>query len=132
MKAAGEGKTAKPHFAPDAPIEEKIRTIAAKVYGAKGVSFSPEARGRMKRLERLGMDRLAVCMAKTHLSTSHDPELKGAPEGFTVPVREIRISAGAGFVVPLCGDITTMPGLPSHPAGERIDIDDDGNVTGLA
>ncbi|MCC6738573.1 MAG: formate--tetrahydrofolate ligase [Planctomycetia bacterium] len=132
MKALGEGKTAKPHFAPDAPIEEKIRAIAAKVYNAKGVTFSPHAKGRMKRLERLGLGGLAVCMAKTHLSTSHDPELKGAPEGFTVPVREIRVSAGAGFVVPLLGDITTMPGLPSHPAGERISLDDDGNVTGLA
>ncbi|KAF0246996.1 MAG: formate--tetrahydrofolate [Planctomycetota bacterium] len=132
IKAAGEGRTAKPLFVPDAPVEEKIRAIAAKVYGAAGVNFSPEAKGRIKRLERLGLDRMAVCMAKTHLSTSHDPELKGAPEGFTIPVREIRISAGAGFLVPFCGDVSTMPGLPSHPAGERIDIDDDGNVTGLA
>jgi formate--tetrahydrofolate ligase len=132
MKAAGEGKTAKPHFAPDAPVEEKIRAVAAKVYRAKDVAFAPAAKATLKKLAKDGLDRLAVCMAKTHLSTSHDPELKGAPEGFTLPVREIRISAGAGFVVPLCGDVTTMPGLPSHPAGERIDIDDDGNVTGLA
>jgi formyltetrahydrofolate synthetase len=86
----------------------------------------------LRQLEAAGLDRLAVCMAKTHLSTSHDPNLAGAPRGFTVPVREIRVAAGAGFVVPLLGDVTTMPGLPSAPAGERVDIDADGNVTGLA
>lgn len=132
LAAVAQGALARPHFAPDAPVEEKIRTVCAKVYNAKGVEFSAAAKKTLKQLGRMGLDRLAVSMAKTHLSTSHDPELKGAPTGFTVPVREIRISAGAGFVVPLCGDVTTMPGLPSVPNGERIDIDADGNITGLA
>jgi formate--tetrahydrofolate ligase len=132
MKALEAGATAKPHFAADAPVREKIETIAAKVYGAKKVAFAPEAEATLKKLKKEGLDRLAVCMAKSHLSTSHDASLKGAPAGFTLPVRELRLSAGAGFVVALCGDITTMPGLPSRPAAERIDVDDDGLVTGLA
>jgi formate--tetrahydrofolate ligase len=132
MNAVGEGAAAKPHFAADAPVREKIEAVASKVYGAKGVAFSTEAEGTLRSLKKEGLDRLAVCMAKSHLSTSHDASLKGAPTGFVLPVREIRLSAGAGFVVALCGDITTMPGLPSRPAGERIDVDADGNVTGLA
>ncbi|MBI2921909.1 MAG: formate--tetrahydrofolate ligase [Planctomycetes bacterium] len=132
MKALAEGAQARPLFPVDAPVEEKIRTIATAVYGAAGVEFSHAAQLTLKRLEKAGLARAAVCMAKTHLSTTHDPELKGAPTGFTVPIREIRMSAGAGFVVPFLGDISTMPGLPTSPAGERIDIDADGNVTGLA
>jgi len=132
MAALGQNAVARPLFPDDAPVEDKIRTIATSVYRAAGVEFSAASKLSLKRLEKAGLAKAAVCMAKTHLSTSHSAELKGAPEGFTIPVREIRISAGAGFVVPFLGDITTMPGLPSSPAGERIDIDADGNVTGLA
>jgi formate--tetrahydrofolate ligase len=81
--------------------------------------------------EELGFGNLPVCMAKTHLSLSHDPSLKGRPTGFRVPIREVRLSAGAGFITPLLGEMRTMPGLPSHPAGENIDIDSDGNIVGL-
>ena len=115
----------------DLPLQEKIETIATKIYGAAGVSFSPEAKAKLKLYHRLGFDALPVCMAKTHLSLSHDPELKGAPRGFTLPVRDLRVAAGAGFVTVLCGDIKTMPGLPSLPAFFKIDLDDDGQIRGL-
>jgi len=115
----------------DEPIDAKIEAIATKVYGADGVEFDLAAHRSVEILGRMGYSNLPVCMAKTHLSLSHDPELKGRPTGWTLPVRDVRLSAGAGFVYALCGDIMTMPGLPSRPAGENIDIDSEGNVKGL-
>jgi formate--tetrahydrofolate ligase len=115
----------------DAPLGEKILTIATKVYGADGIELAPPARKALKLYEDLGFGRLPVCMAKTQYSLSHDANLKGRPGGFTVPIRDIRLSAGAGFVTPLVGEMRTMPGLPSRPGGENIDIDVDGNVVGL-
>ncbi len=116
----------------DAPIREKIAAIATQIYGATSVDFSFEASRAMQAITDAGLVDLPVCMAKTHLSLSHDPKLKGAPTGWRLPVREIHVSAGAGFVYALCGDITTMPGLPARPSGEHIDIDDQGNVIGLS
>jgi formate--tetrahydrofolate ligase len=115
----------------DAPLREKIETIAVRIYGARGVDELPAATRALKLYEDLGFGSLPVCMAKTHLSLSHDPSLKGRPSGFRVPIREVRLSAGAGFITPLLGEMRTMPGLPSHPAGESIDIDADGNIVGL-
>ncbi|MCD6361817.1 MAG: formate--tetrahydrofolate ligase, partial [Armatimonadetes bacterium] len=115
----------------DAPIREKIETICTKVYGADGVTYSSEARRKIRRFEKQGLGDLPICMAKTHLSLSHDPNLKGRPTGFTVPIEDIRASVGAGFLYPLCGAIRTMPGLPTRPAAVDVDIDDDGNVVGL-
>jgi formate--tetrahydrofolate ligase len=115
----------------DLPLREKIETVAVRIYGARGVDELPAATKALKLYEDLGFGHLPVCMAKTHLSLSHDPGLKGRPTGFRVPIREVRLSAGAGFVTPLLGEMRTMPGLPSHPAGENIDIDADGNIVGL-
>jgi formate--tetrahydrofolate ligase len=115
----------------DAPLGEKIHTIATKVYGADGIDVAPLAQKAIKRYEAMGFGNLPVCMAKTQYSLSHDPNLKGRPSGFTVPIRDIRLSAGAGFITPLVGEMRTMPGLPSRPGGEKIDIDADGNIVGL-
>lgn len=115
----------------DMPIKEKIQTIATKMYGAKDVSYTPQAEEKIKLYIKLGWDKLPVCMAKTQLSLSHDPTLKGRPTGFTLPVKDIRASIGAGFLYPLCGEMRTMPGLPSVPAGTKVDIDKDGKVVGL-
>jgi len=115
----------------DASIQEKIETIATKVYGADGVEFAPLARRRIRRFTKLGYGKLPICMAKTHLSLSHDPNLKGFPTGYMLPVRDIRPSLGAGFLYPLCGDMRTIPGLPTTPAGEKVDIDEEGKVVGL-
>ncbi|MCS7055779.1 MAG: formate--tetrahydrofolate ligase, partial [Thermoflexales bacterium] len=114
----------------DLPIKAKIETIATKMYGAAGVAYSPEAEAKIETYTRLGLDKLPICMAKTHLSLSHDPTLLGAPTGFTLPVRDIRASVGAGFLYPLCGDMRTMPGLSKHPAFERVDLVN-GRVVGL-
>ena len=113
------------------PLAEKIVTIATRVYGADGVEFLPAARKSLAQFEALGYGQLPICMAKTQYSLSHDAALKNRPTGFTVPIREVRLSAGAGFVTPLCGEMRTMPGLPSRPGGEKIDIDADGNIVGL-
>ena len=113
------------------PLAEKIETIATRVYGADGVEFLPAARKSLAQFEALGYGHLPVCMAKTQYSLSHDAALKNRPTGFTVPIREVRLSAGAGFITPLCGEMRTMPGLPSRPGGEKIDIDADGNIVGL-
>jgi len=115
----------------DAPLGEKILTIATKIYGADGIELAPAARKALKLYEELGFGKLPVCMAKTQYSLSHDANLKGRPSGFTIPIRDIRLSAGAGFVTPLVGEMRTMPGLPSRPGGENIDIDADGNIVGL-
>jgi formate--tetrahydrofolate ligase len=115
----------------DMPLARKIETIATRVYGADGVDFSPAATKQLAQYESLGFGRLPVCMAKSQYSLSHDPALKGRPTGFRVPIREVRLSAGAGFVTPLAGEMRTMPGLPSRPGGENIDIDADGEIVGL-
>ncbi|MDP1809712.1 MAG: formate--tetrahydrofolate ligase [Actinomycetota bacterium] len=112
-------------------IKQKIETIATEIYGADGVDFSPAAEAKLKLYTEMGFSHLPICMAKTHLSLSHDPTLKGRPKGYRLPVRDIRASVGAGFLYPLCGDMRTMPGLPSHPAGMDIDIDENGVVSGL-
>jgi methylenetetrahydrofolate dehydrogenase (NADP+)/methenyltetrahydrofolate cyclohydrolase/formyltetrahydrofolate synthetase/formate--tetrahydrofolate ligase len=113
------------------PIRQKIETIARRVYLADGVNFEPLAQRQIDSYERAGLGRLPICMAKTHLSLSHDATLKGVPRGFTVPVREVRASAGAGFLYPLLGTMRTMPGLPSRPAFMDVDLDENGNVVGL-
>jgi len=115
----------------DQPIKTKIETIATKIYGAEGVSYEPLAERQIRDYATNGFDKLPICMAKTHLSLSHDPALKGAPKGFTLPIREVRASVGAGFIYPICGDMRTMPGLSDHPAAERVDIDEEGNILGL-
>jgi formyltetrahydrofolate synthetase len=113
-------------------IKEKIEIIAKEVYGADGVDFSPEAEERIASYTRLGFDKLPICMAKTHLSLSHDPTLKGVPTGFRIPVRDIRASVGAGFLYPLLGKMATMPGLPTRPAFYDIDIDfETGRIVGM-
>jgi formyltetrahydrofolate synthetase len=115
----------------DWPIKKKIEHIAKEIYGADGVTFEPLAEEQIAAYEKAGFGNLPICMAKTHLSLSHDPALKGVPKGFTVPVREVRASVGAGFVYPLLGAMSTMPGLATHPAYMNVDIDDDGNIVGL-
>lgn len=112
----------------NAPIKDKIATIARKMYGAKGVRFEPLAEESIARFQKLGFGKLPICMAKTHLSLSHDPHLRGAPADFILPVRGVRPSIGAGFLYALCGKILTMPGLPSEPIGEKIDIDSRGRM----
>ncbi len=115
----------------DAPLRDKIETIATRIYGAAGVEFQPAATKALKLYEELGFGHLPVCMAKTQYSLSHDANLKGRPTGYSLPIREVRLSAGAGFIMPLCGEMRTMPGLPSKPGGEHIDIDAEGNIVGL-
>ena len=118
-------------YADEAPLREKVETIATRIYGADGVDWLPAAEKALDRFEGLGYGGLPVCMAKTQNSLSHDGSLRGVPRGFRVPIRDVRLAAGAGFVTPVLGDMRLMPGLPSHPGGERIDIDADGNVVGL-
>ena len=116
----------------EASLADKIETVATRVYGADGVEYSPQAAGQLAAYERAGFGRLPVCIAKTHLSISSDPSLKGAPTGWTLPVREVRASVGAGFVYPICGEMRTMPGLGRAPAALGIDIDADGEIVGLS
>ena len=113
------------------PIKQKIETIATKVYGAAKVTYEKPAEDAIARFTKLGYDKLPICMAKTHLSLTHDPALKGRPTGYTFPIRDVRASVGAGFLYPLCGQMKTMPGLPTIPAGEKVDIGPDGEVVGL-
>ncbi len=115
----------------DIPIEKKIEAVVKKIYGGDGVEFSSAAKKQLKRLEQLGFGNLPVCIAKTQYSFSDDPTLLGAPTFFTVTVKNVKVSAGAGFIVVLTGDIMTMPGLPKSPAAERIDVDENGRITGL-
>jgi formate--tetrahydrofolate ligase len=115
----------------DANLEERINRIATRVYGADGVDFSGEALKQLHEFERLGHGHMPVCMAKTALSLSHDPALKGRPNGFRVPIRDARLFAGAGFVTAYCGEMMMMPGLPTHPSGELVDINQDGDTIGL-
>jgi formate--tetrahydrofolate ligase len=115
----------------EAPLKEKIEAIATKVYGADGVEYDLAASRQLDSYEKNGFGNLPICMAKTHLSISSDPSLRGAPKGWTLPVREARASVGAGFIYPICGDMRTMPGLSVHPAAHDIDIDEDGQIVGL-
>jgi len=116
----------------EATLKTKIETVATKVYGADGVEYSPAANKQLDTYEAAGFGDLPVCIAKTHLSLSSDASLKGAPTGWTLPVREVRASVGAGFIYPICGEIRTMPGLGSKPAALGIDIDEDGEIVGLS
>jgi formate--tetrahydrofolate ligase len=120
-----------PLYGPETPIREQVQTLARRVYGAADVEFLPECQKRIEWLTERGMGTLPVCMSKTHLSLSHDPSLKGRPRGFTMPIRNVYPSAGAGFVVALAGDIQLMPGLGKEPAYTRINIDGNGTITGL-
>ncbi|MEW6009321.1 MAG: formate--tetrahydrofolate ligase [Candidatus Omnitrophota bacterium] len=131
LKATKEKKDFKFLYPLDIAIKDKIKTIATKIYGAKEVEYAPIAEKKIEEFTKQGFDNLPICMAKTHLSLSHDQNLKGAPKDFILPVRDIRASIGAGFLYPLCGAMRTMPGLPTHPAGEKIDIDEEGKVVGL-
>ncbi len=125
----------KSEFAPiypdEAPVEEKIETIARRIYGASGVAFTNQAAKSLKEIKALGGDKMPVCIAKTQYSLSDDPALLGRPTGFTVTIRDLKLSSGAGFVVAYAGDIMTMPGLPKVPAAEKIDVDDDAVIHGL-
>jgi formate--tetrahydrofolate ligase len=112
-------------------IKEKIEAVVRKVYGGAGINVMPAAEKQIQQLEALGFGGMPVCIAKTQYSFTDDPTKLGAPEGFTVTVKNVKVSAGAGFVVVLTGDILTMPGLPKSPAAERIDVDDDGTIHGL-
>jgi formate--tetrahydrofolate ligase len=118
-------------YSDELPIEEKIEALATQVYGADGVEYSPEASRAIKLYTDLGYHRLPICMAKTHLSLSHDAKWKGVPRGYKFPIRDVRLSAGAGFLYPLAGEMQTMPGLPSEPAATRVDLDSEGRVVGL-
>jgi formyltetrahydrofolate synthetase len=133
VKAAEQPVNFKFLYPLDWPIKKKIETIAQEIYGADGVDYSPEAENRISEYTRLGLDKLPICMAKTHLSLSHDPALKGVPKGFRIPIRDVRASAGAGFLYPILGEISTMPGLPTRPAFMDIDIDPKtGKIVGLS
>jgi len=131
-EAAGEPNRFQLLYPDEASLREKIETVATRVYGADGVSYAPLAARQLDTYERAGFGHLPVCIAKTHLSISSDPALKGAPTGWTLPVREVRASAGAGFVYPICGDMRTMPGLSGNPAAAHIDLDENGEIVGLS
>ena len=131
-EAASEGAPEFQFLTPhDATLEQQIETIATRIYGADGVDLAGEAAKQLHEFERLGYGNLPVCMAKTQLSLSHDPALKGRPTGFRVPIRDARLFAGAGFVTAYCGDMLMMPGLPSRPSGEQVDINERGDTVGL-
>ena len=137
LAEAVEEATAEPSeyhvlYPDSASLRDKIHAVATMVYGADGVEYSAQAARQLDTYERAGFGHLPVCIAKTHLSISSNPALKGAPTGWTLPVREVRASVGAGFVYPICGDMRTMPGLSAHPAAARIDLDDDGQIVGLS
>ena len=132
VEAADEPSQFHMLYPDDMPLRDKIRTVATKVYGAADVTYAPAAARALDRYEAAGFGNLPVCIAKTHLSISSDPALKGAPTGWTLPVREVRASVGAGFVYPICGDMRTMPGLGSNPAAFSIDLDADGQIVGLS
>ncbi len=132
VEACDEPSTFAFLYPSDATLKEKIESVATKIYGAANVTYSAAANTQLARYEKNGFGNLPVCIAKTHLSISGDPTLKGAPTGHTLNVREARASVGAGFIYPICGDMTTMPGLGSAPAASIIDFDDDGEIVGLS
>jgi len=131
-EAAEEQSTFKVLYPDDASLKDKIHAVATQVYGADGVDYTAGANKQLSTYERAGFAHLPVCIAKTHLSLSSDPKLKGAPTGWTLPVREVRASVGAGFIYPICGEVRTMPGLGKTPAAQGIDIDADGEIVGLS
>jgi formyltetrahydrofolate synthetase len=131
VAAAGESNEFSYLYPLNMAIRQKIEVIAREIYGADGVEYSPLAQRQIDAFEKAGFGYLPICMAKTHLSISHDPNLKGAPTGFVVPVREVRASVGAGFIYPLLGEMQTMPALGSTPAYLKVDVDENGNVVGL-
>jgi len=128
---AGGTPEFKPLYDLDWSFEKKIETICRKMYGADGVEYTPKAKKQLERIDNLGISDLAVCIAKTQKSLSDEPGLRGRPQGFTVKIREVELSSGAGFIVPIAGAIMRMPGLPNVPAAEKIDIDGEGRITGL-
>ncbi len=130
-EAAQEDSSFELLYPDDASLKDKIHAVATKVYGADDVSYTPAASRQLDTYTAAGFDKLPVCIAKTHLSLSSDPKLNGAPTGWTLPVREVRASVGAGFLYPICGDMRTMPGLGSAPAAFDIDLDEDGEIVGL-
>jgi formate--tetrahydrofolate ligase len=132
VEACDEPTTFQYCYPDEASLRDKIEAVATRIYGAARVTYSATANGQLDRYERNGFGRLPVCIAKTHLSISGDPALKGAPTGHTLNVREVRASVGAGFVYPICGDMTTMPGLGSAPAASIIDFDEHGQIVGLS
>ena len=131
IKAADEPNDFSFAYELDSPIEEKLNALVTRIYGGRGVIFTDAAKKNIAQIKRLGYEKLPICVAKTQYSLSDDPKKLGAPTDFDVTVRSLKVSAGAGFIVALTGDIMTMPGLPKHPAAEQIDIDKDGKVTGL-
>jgi formyltetrahydrofolate synthetase len=131
VRAVEEPHEMKLLYPNDMPIKEKIETIATKIYGADGVDYEPLADRRIRMYTRLGYDKLSINMAKTHLSISHDPNLKNVPKNYTLPISDIRASVGAGFLYPICGSMRTMPGLPSRPAFVDVDVDEEGKTVGL-
>ncbi len=132
MRACAKPARFKLLYPDDLPIKAKIERIAEKIYGADGVDYAPIAEAKIKRFTEQGLAHLPICMAKTHLSLSHDEKLKGRPRKFRLPIRDVRAAVGAGFIYPLCGDMRTMPGLPSVPAGTRVDVDENGRIVGLS
>ncbi|HLK61602.1 MAG TPA: formate--tetrahydrofolate ligase [Chthonomonadaceae bacterium] len=131
LEALEQPANFQPNYTPEMSLKEKLHAVATRVYGADGVELSPEAETQLKKLEEFGLGHLRVCIAKTQYSFSDDPKGGGAPTGFTIHVKSLSPSAGAGFVVALAGDIMTMPGLPEVPAAEAIDVDEHGQITGL-
>jgi formate--tetrahydrofolate ligase len=131
LEAANTSSTFTMTYPDEMSLKEKIESIALKVYGATDVDFLPDAQAKLKKFTEVGYGSLPICMAKTHLSLSHDPALKGAPRGFTLPVRDLRAYTGAGFITALCGTVMQMPGLGKSPAGFNVDIDESGTTVGL-
>ncbi len=131
VKSCGKKSNFKFLYPLNIPVKEKIEIIAKKIYGADGVTYLPAAEKAIRMYTDMGYADLPICMAKTHESLSHDKNLKGRPSNFIVPIRDVRLSAGAGFLYPLLGEMRTMPGLPSIPAGEKVDIDENGKIVGL-
>lgn len=121
----------KPLYDLEWSFEKKIETIATKMYGADHVEYTVLSKQQLKRIEELGLDNLAVCIAKTQKSLSDNEHKKGCPKGFTFKIREVELSSGAGFIVPIAGTIMRMPGLPNNPSAEKIDIDENGKISGL-
>lgn len=131
-EASEQPSTFRPLYPEQAPLREKIETVARRIYGAQAVEFTPAASSQLDTYERNGYGHLPVCIAKTHLSLSSDPKLLGAPTEWTLPVREVRAAVGAGFIYAICGQMQTMPGLGAHPAAHSIGLDENGNVMGLS
>ena len=127
----GKESSFKPLYEDELSLEEKISKVAKEIYGADGVSYSSTAVKNLKKINELGFGNLPICVAKTQYSLSDDPTLLGRPSGFEITVRDVYVSAGAGFVVVLTGDIMTMPGLPKSPQAYKIDVDDNGVIKGL-